>query len=742
MIDALNKTIDNQTQSQIQSQTQTQSQSQTQSETQTQTQSQSETQSQTQTGGSLSTTDTLNIVRNMQIMMIIHALNSEILTNYLNQVFIKSGIIHVKKTNRRNADDEEFDMTGGGLFSKFTNKKEGVPDSGTVTTPFPSFLKPTKDTKAPIVIEKSKKKDFETGVYTVLDKDVADMFVAFNKKFGIKDVTQPIETEPMNLKDIYFDKVIKDNNTLLELLSSQDKSSLDNASKAIKELRPTLTTLLKEANYDASRVTNQVKMHPLNLLASTNTQQISANTSSVPPTSPEVPEVSKVIASKEDGEIYTDAYPLKTNIEQNVLKSEFVPTPIKQSVVFIDPKKPIVQTVPATPVMPVVSSRKLPNITPLMTNVSENLSDIEEFYKKLQRKQAKWIDEINAMLVQGQISLQQQIQSKVDMLNGGKLLEIERRKVSIQLHYLLKKILTVIREKSIVNYAVIKDYFFRDKRQEVKNVIDFISQYMFIKDNAFPIMFVNDEATKSEAIQLQKSYISIETAFMALVEALHQANVSFYDTLAALADSSVSDVFTINMRDKERANILNKKKELHDEMSILPKKIKYFYTLNYPLTEMFDMQFVIMYIVKAVRIASYQLSMNMATNVFLQKYESTVYDKKTVPPSLVNYMMIFFGFDLFFNTFLLVLLGLAGFLFKTENNTFPIDKYLFFKFGFDYIVTTVAIMVIGIMIGSVIKQKKYFRYKTEGERGIRAFEDIMKSTATVITLLPVFMIIS
>jgi hypothetical protein len=442
--------------------------------------------------------------------------------------------------------------------------------------------------------------------------------------------------------------------------------------------------------------------------------------------------------SRKDEEVYTTVYPSKTNMPQNVLKSLYMPPPIQQTAVLVDVAKPVIQQVNE----PVVSSRKLPNIIPLMNNVSESLTDIEEFHKKLQRKQAKWIDEIHAMLTQGQLSLQQQIQSKVDMINSGKLLEIERRKLSIQVHYLLKKILTVIREKSAVNYAVIKDYFFRDKRQEVKNVLDFVAQYTFIKDTSFPMMFVNDNVAKSEAIQLQKSYTSIETAFKALIEGLHQTNVSFYDNLASIADNSVNDVFTINMRDKERANILNKKKDLLEEMSGLPKKIKYFYTLNYPLTEMFDMQFVIMYIVKAVRIASYQLSMNMATNVFLQKYDSTVYDKKITPPSLVNYMMIFFGFDLFFNTFLLVLLGLTGFLFKTENNTFPIDKYLFMKFGFDYVVTTIAIMVIGIMVGSVIKQKKYFRYKTEGERGIRAFEDIMKSTATVITLLPVFMMIS
>jgi uncharacterized integral membrane protein len=218
-------------------------------------------------------------------------------------------------------------------------------------------------------------------------------------------------------------------------------------------------------------------------------------------------------------------------------------------------------------------------------------------------------------------------------------------------------------------------------------------------------------------------------------------NETYYNTLSDVLETNIQDASTIYMRDKERSQVIVMKREILASMQEMPKKIKYFYTLNYPITEMFDMQFLVMYIIKLVRVLSYKFSMNMATNVFIQKYESVVYDKKVNPPSLVNYMFIFLGFDLFFNVFILILLGLFGFLFKTENNTFPIDGYLYQKFAFDYIVSIIAIMLIGILIGSVIKQKKYFRYKTEGERGIRAFEEIMKMTASVITALPLFMML-
>jgi uncharacterized integral membrane protein len=389
---------------------------------------------------------------------------------------------------------------------------------------------------------------------------------------------------------------------------------------------------------------------------------------------------------------------------------------------------------------PSASSKSLPNLAQTQEYVSEQIADMEDFFKKMQRKQARWVDELNAMMTQGEISVQMQIRDLVNMLGGGKLLEIERRRVSINLLYLMKKVMSAIGEKATVNYAMFKDYFFRNKRHELRAVIDYLKQYAYFKDPSFVSYYAEDAGAKAQAQAMQQNYMRIQSMYNVLITGFHKLNETYYETLSNLVDSDIADMYTVNMRDKERANVLKKKNDLLEEMSTMSNKIKYFYTLNYSITEMFDMQFVIMYIIKAVRIASFYISMNMATNVFLQKYDSTVYDKKVTPPSLISYMWIFFGFDLFFNTFILVLLGLVGFLFKTENNTFPIDSYLFYKFAFDYVVTTLVIMVIGMLIGVVIKKKKYFRYKTEGERGIRAFEEIMKSTATVITLIPTFMV--
>jgi hypothetical protein len=49
-------------------------------------------------------------------------------------------------------------------------------------------------------------------------------------------------------------------------------------------------------------------------------------------------------------------------------------------------------------------------------------------------------------------------------------------------------------------------------------------------------------------------------------------------------------------------------------------------------------------------------------------------------------------------------------------------------------------MVIGVLVGRVIIMKKYFKYKYEGVRAIRAFESIVFWIAVVNILIPYYLI--
>jgi hypothetical protein len=154
-----------------------------------------------------------------------------------------------------------------------------------------------------------------------------------------------------------------------------------------------------------------------------------------------------------------------------------------------------------------------------------------------------------------------------------------------------------------------------------------------------------------------------------------------------------------------------------------------------------DSQFFVLYIIKGLRILFTYIALFLATRVFSPIYEEVVYDQKKLPPGLWKYLFIFLGFDIAFNTFLVVVLFLLQFLFKTDDNSFIIDKYLFHKYVIDYVVSMVILLVVGALVSKVMMDKKYFKYKYEGLRAIRAYESILFYIAIPLYMFPYFLVV-
>jgi hypothetical protein len=154
-----------------------------------------------------------------------------------------------------------------------------------------------------------------------------------------------------------------------------------------------------------------------------------------------------------------------------------------------------------------------------------------------------------------------------------------------------------------------------------------------------------------------------------------------------------------------------------------------------------DSQFFVLYLIKGLRILFTYIALFLATRVFSPIYEEIVYDQKKLPPALWKYLFIFLGFDAAFNVFLIVVLFLLQFLFKTDDNSFIIDKYLFYKYLTDYAFSMVVLMVMGALVAKVMMDKKYFKYKYEGLRAIRAFESVLFYIAIPLYLFPYFLIV-
>ena len=133
----------------------------------------------------------------------------------------------------------------------------------------------------------------------------------------------------------------------------------------------------------------------------------------------------------------------------------------------------------------------------------------------------------------------------------------------------------------------------------------------------------------------------------------------------------------------------------------------------------------------------------MASKVFQSMYNKATYGGGGGdPPSPMIFLGLLPALDLAYNAAVVALLFTAMHFFKAPDNEFPIDKYMMMQWLLDYVATTGINLLLGAVIGTVIKDKKYFRYKYEGDRGIRAMQSMVFDVYCVVLPIPFFRLAS
>jgi hypothetical protein len=172
------------------------------------------------------------------------------------------------------------------------------------------------------------------------------------------------------------------------------------------------------------------------------------------------------------------------------------------------------------------------------------------------------------------------------------------------------------------------------------------------------------------------------------------------------------------------------------------EKIYDYYNNQYSKMDLIiNKHFGFVYIFKALRIALFYVSLMLATKIFEEMYMKVVYTENKDPPSLFTFVFIFLAFDFGFCLFIYVILLLIKYIFYTPNSTFIIDTQLLIKILIDYIISTLLIFILSLIICNIIQKKKYFRYKLEGPRAIRACHELLFGCSIVIFLIPYFLIL-
>ena len=138
-----------------------------------------------------------------------------------------------------------------------------------------------------------------------------------------------------------------------------------------------------------------------------------------------------------------------------------------------------------------------------------------------------------------------------------------------------------------------------------------------------------------------------------------------------------------------------------------------------------------MFGLKAIRIGMTYLSLLISTNFMSQIYMEKVLINNETPPPLTNFLWLFLFVDIIMNIgYVLVIILLQKF------NVFGQDVVIHPTYLMDYGLCMAPIMLFATINASMMYSKKYFLYKDDGLRAIRALSDITFIYAVIFHLIP------
>jgi hypothetical protein len=154
-------------------------------------------------------------------------------------------------------------------------------------------------------------------------------------------------------------------------------------------------------------------------------------------------------------------------------------------------------------------------------------------------------------------------------------------------------------------------------------------------------------------------------------------------------------------------------------------------------------------LMKALKLGISYASIVIASNYTSQIYTEKVYVRNENPPKLINMLFLFLGIELAMTVVAMSLIGLLFHYLMTDSSktTASIAKpviapptieggasnfnmmEVMMLFAQDYVLYIIVMMIQGTIIANVMYSKKYFLYKEDGLRGIRAYTDMLVQTS-------------
>ena len=166
------------------------------------------------------------------------------------------------------------------------------------------------------------------------------------------------------------------------------------------------------------------------------------------------------------------------------------------------------------------------------------------------------------------------------------------------------------------------------------------------------------------------------------------------------------------------------------------EKLYDFYNNNVSNMDLlFNATFLTMYGLKLLRALIIFGALFLASRTFQARYVSKVFANNEDPPNLLMFVVIYALIETIFMVFLVIIL----YLMKTVVSA-VVDEHIFTNFLVDYGVSSVIIVVLGLLLAMIVMKKKYFRYKSDGLRAIRSLQEMMFYISFVVILFPYYVL--
>ena len=156
------------------------------------------------------------------------------------------------------------------------------------------------------------------------------------------------------------------------------------------------------------------------------------------------------------------------------------------------------------------------------------------------------------------------------------------------------------------------------------------------------------------------------------------------------------------------------------------------------MDELFEPQQLVLWFLKALRIGIAAVSIDVATRAYRGVYKRRVHELDQAPPGPWVFIAMFLALDATIHLLILAVLFTLFKMLKAPDNDFPIDMDLIARWGMDYLACTLMVLAISFGIGYIIQNKRYFRFRHEGDRAIRAFAKMVFYVYVVAVFIPFY----